>query len=442
MITAANLREHTAKDLAQMARDEGVKSWHSMKKEQLVRALMRREKKRQAEREATKTTAKKSTAKAKKATARPLTAARKSTAKKTTAKKATAKKSTSRGTARRKSDSTRSKASTAKTAARKKRGTSRNSVKRLDAVPAPSRSTTNGRIGKRIRLAAEAKESLKDLSIINEKRKAVNSGAERDRVALMVRDPYWLHVYWEITRASVQRAKAAMAEQWHTAVPTIRVFELDDNGATSAAERVERDIEIHGGVSTWYIDVHNPPASYRVAIGYLASNGTFFTLVRSNSVTTPAPGSSDDIDQNWADLAENYEKVFAMSGGSPDEDADNDLQELFEERLHRPMGSPIVTRYGVGAEATLNRDRDFDFEVDAEMVVYGRTKPNAYVTLANEPVKLRPDGSFALRLSMPDRRQVLPIVASSGDGVEQRTTVLAIERNTKVMEPKIRDPNE
>jgi hypothetical protein len=68
------------------------------------------------------------------------------------------------------------------------------------------------------------------------------------------------------------------------------------------------------------------------------------------------------------------------------------------------------------------------------------TDPDAHVTLRGEPVRLQPDGSFAMRFTLPDRRQVLPVVASSGDGAEQRTIVLAVERNTKVMEPVIRDP--
>jgi hypothetical protein len=34
------------------------------------------------------------------------------------------------------------------------------------------------------------------------------------------------------------------------------------------------------------------------------------------------------------------------------------------------------------------------------------------------------------------------VVASSCDGVEQRTIVLAVDRNTKVMEPIIRSPGE
>ncbi len=38
-----------------------------------------------------------------------------------------------------------------------------------------------------------------------------------------------------------------------------------------------------------------------------------------------------------------------------------------------------------------------------------------------EPIKLKSDGSFTVRLAMPDKRQVLPVVASTSDGVEQRT---------------------
>ena len=59
--------------------------------------------------------------------------------------------------------------------------------------------------------------------------------------------------------------------------------------------------------------------------------------------------------------------------------------------------------------------------------------------MSGEPIKLREDGSFTVRVVMPDRRQVIPITAASTDGFEQRTIVLAIERNTKIMEPKLRE---
>jgi hypothetical protein len=57
-------------------------------------------------------------------------------------------------------------------------------------------------------------------------------------------------------------------------------------------------------------------------------------------------------------------------------------------------------------------------------------------------VKIRPDGSFTVRMSLPNQRQVIPVVASAANGVEQRTIVLAVERNTKVMEPMTRETSE
>ena len=78
---------------------------------------------------------------------------------------------------------------------------------------------------------------------------------------------------------------------------------------------------------------------------------------------------------------------------------------------------------------------DFNFHVDTELIVHGVTRPDARVTLRGEPVKIRSDGTFAVRFNLPDRRHVLPMVASSRDGAEQRTIVLAVDRNTKVMEP-------
>ena len=106
------------------------------------------------------------------------------------------------------------------------------------------------------------------------------------------------------------------------------------------------------------------------------------------------------------------------------------------------MGDPSPTRFGRGAAKRSDDIDDFNFEVETELIVHGVTEPDAHVTLRGEPVHLRSDGTFAVRFTLPDRRHVLPVVASSGDGVEQHTIVLAVDRNTKVMEPVIRHPGE
>src|SRR5215831_10895377 len=130
-----------------------------------------------------------------------------------------------------------------------------------------------------------------------------------------------------------------------------------------------------------------------------------------------------------------------MSGGYDPTASSLELKQLFEERLRRPMGSPTITSFGSGAFPGPKR-RKFWFQIDAELIVYGATEPTAKVTLQGEPIRLRPDGTFTVRYSLPDSRQIIPAVATSADGVEERTIVLAVERNTKELEPMLHDNNE
>ena len=122
----------------------------------------------------------------------------------------------------------------------------------------------------------------KDLSV--KVPKDLPGGYGRDRIVCMVRDPYWLHSYWELTRQAVQRAEAALGQDWHGAKPILRLLDVSSQDTTSTAESILRDIDIHGGCNNWYIDVSNPPRSFRVDIGYLARSGRFYVLARSNVV--------------------------------------------------------------------------------------------------------------------------------------------------------------
>jgi hypothetical protein len=275
--------------------------------------------------------------------------------------------------------------------------------------------------------------------------KDLPAGYGKDRIVVMVRDPYWLHCYWELTRHAIQRAEAALGQEWHNAKPILRLLDVTNADSRSATEAALRDIDIHGGCNNWYLDVANPPRAYRIDIGYLAKSGRFYVLARSNVVQTPRAGVSDVIDENWSDIdPKKADRIYAMSGGFDPTGATSslELKQLFEERLRRPLGSPAVTSFGSGGMMPGGKARSFWFQLDAELIVYGATEPHARVTLQGEPVKLRPDGTFTMRFSLPDSRQIIPAVATSPDGVEERTIVLAVERNTKQLEPMIHDGNE
>jgi hypothetical protein len=360
-MTASSLRNQSCKDLAQLARSMGLPGWHSMRKNELVHALVKY--------------------------------------------------------------------------ARRKARKAGNGCATTGFMPHDA--TTIGRANKSNEL-----ERLRELrSQIAENRQLVGTAADakrdvQDRLVVMVRDPYWLHAYWELNPRTVERAQSALGQNWHGTRPVLRVFRVAGDGSAE----IYREIPIHGGVRHWYVDVQSPPQQFRMEIGYLTTGGQFYCLVRSNTVTTPPAGTSDSVDENWVDIDQNADRIFAMSGGYSQRGTSLELQELLEERLRRPMGSPMQTRYGGGAARAMTGTQELPFAVDAELMVYGVTDPHAHVTLQGEPVPLRPDGSFTVRMALPDRRQVVPVIASSSDGVEQRTIILAVERNTKVLERVTRDP--
>ncbi|MBX7104541.1 MAG: DUF4912 domain-containing protein [Gemmataceae bacterium] len=273
---------------------------------------------------------------------------------------------------------------------------------------------------------------------------ALPQGYQKDRIVVMVRDPYWLHAYWEMTHQSIERAEAALGQDWHGAKHILRLLDVTANETTSTAERTVRDIEVQPGCSNWYVEVKDPPKSYRIDVGYVSKRGQFYAVTRSNVVNTPRPNASDTIDENWAEIdVKSADKIFAMSTGYDPANAPSslELKELFEERLRRPMAAAPLSSVGLASNSA-DRSRAFWFQLDAELIVYGATEPNARVTLQGEPVKLRPDGTFTMRFSLPDGRQIIPAVASSADGIEERTIVLAVERNTKQLEPLLHSPGD
>ncbi len=357
-MTLSTLRGYKYKDLAQMAKSEGVVGWHAMRKEELIRALVNRTRRKQ--------------------------------------------KPTNGRSSKLNENLTHSKGARAKNQVQK----------RIDQLHA------------RLEAARNLSDQRGNLSEVQE-----------DRVVVMVRGPYWLHVHWELTHSSIERARTALGPLWHAAQPALRLFRVAEDGALE----VDRQIQIHGGVNHWYLDVQDPPCRFRVEIGYLAEGGQFYRLSSSNTVSTPQPGTLDSVDENWTDVAKNADHIFAMSGGYSPHGASLELQELLEERLNRRMGTPMQTRYGQGATRASNSPDDLPFAVDAELLIHGMSHPRAHVTMRGEPVPLRPDGSFTVRMALPNQRQVIPLVASSSDGMEQQTIILGVDRNTKVLDPKIRE---
>lgn len=96
-----------------------------------------------------------------------------------------------------------------------------------------------------------------------------------------------------------------------------------------------------------------------------------------------------------------------------------------------PSGiSSVTSPFGGGVK---ERGKSFWFNVNAELIIYGSTEPDAKVTLGGHEIKLRSDGTFSFRFSLPDGKYDLPAVAVSADGTDGRAAELKFSRATEYL---------
>lgn len=83
-----------------------------------------------------------------------------------------------------------------------------------------------------------------------------------------------------------------------------------------------------------------------------------------------------------------------------------------------------------GAIGGAGQQHGFWFNINAELIIYGATEPDAAVTIGGRKIRLRPDGTFSYRFALPDGKFDLPAVAVSAAGDDQRSAALHFERQT------------
>lgn len=260
----------------------------------------------------------------------------------------------------------------------------------------------------------------------------------------MVRDPFWLHAFWEVSSKTMERAKVALGHLWYSSIPVLRLFRLFADGTGAPKRQLVRDISVHGGVNNWYLDVKDPPSTFIVELGYLTKEKKFYPTLSSNIVETPQQQVIDELDKldgNWKGVADDLGRVFKLS--SSEGHSSQELKEVLEEQLGRPMSPQLLSRYRVAKQGNIEKTRrNFPFDADVDVIIHGKTDSNVQVTIRNEPVAVNADGTFAVRFALPEKRHLFPIEAEGSDGVEMQRVILTLERNTRILETVIQEPSD
>ncbi len=254
----------------------------------------------------------------------------------------------------------------------------------------------------------------------------------QDRIVLQVRDPWWLHSYWEVTPHTSNRFKDRLGDTFHSAKRVLRVYDVSHilfNG--NNAHRFF-DIEISLDTTSWYIDTGGPGRSWCVDLGLKLTSGEFITILRSNVVHTPLEGPSWMTDEEWMIPEEMFGRLYGMGFGLGQS---SPVGKAWQERVKQALFSGVLASPGITSVMSpvkkFPKERKFWMVVGTELIVYGATEPDAKVTVQGKPINLRSDGTFTLRFALPDGKQVIPVKAVSADEVDERTITPIVTKETK-----------
>lgn len=275
-----------------------------------------------------------------------------------------------------------------------------------------------------------AKETAKEVRVRQRIQFRFPPGYGDNRIVLLARDPWWIFAYWEIRKDKEEDVVRKMESCGDTpAGSVLRVYDVTDISFNGSNAHSFFDIELKGLASSWYINVGLPDKSWVVDIGMVSKKGKFYLLARSNTIKTPRFGMSDQLDADWMMPEDEYWKMFSLSGGFGIGKGSLEVREMIKKRLEEQ-----ITSGGISSSASFYRkpgERKFWLVVNCELIVYGATEPDAKVTVQGKPITLRPDGTFSFRYALPDGKQVIPVEATSNDGIDKRRITPVVTRKTE-----------
>lgn len=405
---------------------------------------------------------------AKKAASKPKAS---STAKSASAKKTTVKKS---------SDSSAKKSSTAKKSATTTKATAKKPTTKKPASRTKKTTTVSETAftpADRARTESPALELAtgngKPATGLSDESRELPLEYDDTKVVLLVRDPEWVFVYWEIS--SGLRRKLGLERGRHSKTLVLRVQEnAQANGSASVY-----DVPVNDYTSSWYLRSRDSASKIRVTLGLFNDGGEFLEIATSNEIDLPRMGIADEGDVEFAEINDEiYGQIVQLSGGvrigerlGSDEFLRSLQQRIYDTFREGPMSSgglssgafyglssgllgggsgmfsgslipssvsmfsemftPGIRAEHLGKPVEAGKEREFWLEVGVDVIVYGATEPNARVKFMGRDIELNPDGTFRVRMVLPDTTIEFPVEATSADGEETRKVKPVVARHTE-----------
>jgi uncharacterized protein len=259
------------------------------------------------------------------------------------------------------------------------------------------------------------------------------------RLVLLPRDPQWMHAYWEVAPYTWEEAERNFGSDIRqSGKPILRLHPSRRHDGVKPV-----DVPVQLEARNWYIRSTAQGGTWYAELGLLLPDGRFVLLAISNEIQLPAGSVSEVLDEKWGLLKAEWERLYELSGGGRLGVGSLDVAKMLAQRWELLRGisswprgvggvsswptSPGVSSWARPQEAA----KSFWLVADCELIVYGATEPDAKVRFQGRDITLNPDGTFSVRLGLPDGKLEIPIEARNRDGDMEKSVTFRVSRETE-----------
>jgi hypothetical protein len=314
------------------------------------------------------------------------------------------------------------------------------------------------------------------------------------KLFLVARDPDVLFAYWDLS-----------SDQYQAAVHAAKDGKVFLELYVPGEGRVQQ-IHVWDCHKSWYLQVNRPDTKFVAQLGYYRADGGFEILARSAEVHTSRDTLSPNTDARFVtipfnvpfrelhdmiaaqalpgeELADTLARLQKLNSKLPFQahvprdltptDSDELLSYLGDEEIRRQMVGSLeiseilrkryetalssgqwnssagawVTSLSSPFGASFGKVRGFQMHLNAELIIYGGSTPDAKVRVDGHEINLTKDGTFSYHFVFPDGNFHIPISATSADGAETRSALVSFLRMTEIEgdvrktgQPKMAEP--
>lgn len=123
------------------------------------------------------------------------------------------------------------------------------------------------------------------------------------KIVLLVRDPEWVFVYWEINDTS--RQEHTLPKDHDSYQLLVRIYQISDRNWPTEKAHYYYDIQVACDARSAYICIPEADKTWIVELGYMDKANNFQMICRSEKVSAPPNRLSEDREVKWLIIGEN-----------------------------------------------------------------------------------------------------------------------------------------